>query len=229
MCSSDLLDLAGIAEIKAQFVAAADRAQRLGFDLIELHAAHGYLMHEFLSPLSNRRDDGYGGSLENRMRFPLEVFEAVRAACPDDKPLGVRVSATDWVEGGWTVEETVVFARALKELGCDFVDVSSGGIDPRQKVPVAPGYQVPFAGRVRREADVPTWAVGMITEPLQAEEIVASGQADMVALARAVMFDPRWSWRAADELGAEIPYADMYVRCHPSRWPHAALAREAAD
>jgi 2,4-dienoyl-CoA reductase-like NADH-dependent reductase (Old Yellow Enzyme family) len=219
------LDQAGLAEVKTQFVAATERARRLGFDLIELHAAHGYLMHEFLSPLSNRRGDGYGGSLEHRMRFPLEVFEAVRAAWPDDKPLGVRVSATDWVEGGWTIEDTVVFARELREVGCDFVDVSSGGIDPRQKVPVGPGYQVPFSARVRREADIPTWAVGMITEPLQAEQIIASGDADMVALARAMMFNPRWEWRAAEELGVAIPYADMYVRCHPSRWPRTASAR----
>ncbi len=219
------LDQGELAEVKAQFVAAAPRAQRIGFDLIELHAAHGYLMHAFLSPLSNRRDDGYGGSLEHRMRFPLEVFEAVRAAWPDDKPLGVRVSATDWVVGGWTLEDTVVFARQLKALGCDFVDVSSGGIDPRQKVPVGPSYQVPFAARVRREADIPTWAVGMITEPLQAEQIIANDEADMVALARAMMFNPRWEWRAAEELGVEIPYADMYVRCHPSRWPRTASAR----
>jgi NADPH2 dehydrogenase len=219
------LDHAGLAEIKDQFVAATGRAQRLGFDLIELHAAHGYLLHEFLSPISNRRDDGYGGSLDNRMRFPLEVFEAMRAAWPDDKPLGVRVSATDWVDGGWTVEETVVLAQALRELGCDFVDVSSGGIDPRQKVPVAPGSQVEFASRVRREADIATWAVGMIAEPAQAEQIIASGQADMVALARATMFNPRWSWHAADALGVEIPYADMYARCHPSRWPRKAFAR----
>jgi 2,4-dienoyl-CoA reductase-like NADH-dependent reductase (Old Yellow Enzyme family) len=186
-------------------------------------------MHEFLSPLSNRRDDAYGGSLDNRMRFPLEVFEAVRAAWPDDKPLGVRVSATDWVDGGWTIEDTVVLARALRELGCDFIDASSGGVDPRrQKIPVGPAYQAHLAAQVRREAEITTWAVGMITEPAQAERIIASGQADMVALARAMMFNPRWSWHAAEALGIEIPYADNYARCAPSRWPHAELAREAA-
>jgi 2,4-dienoyl-CoA reductase-like NADH-dependent reductase (Old Yellow Enzyme family) len=134
----------------------------------------------------------------------------------------MRVSASDWVEGGWTVDETVVLARQFKALGCDFVDVSSGGNDPRQEVAVHAGYQVPFAARVRREAEVPTWAVGMITEPQQAEEILASGQADMVALARAMMFDPRWSWHAAEELGVEIPYAEMYARAHPSRWPRVS-------
>ncbi len=218
------LEPADLAAVKAQFVAATERAQRLGFDLAELHAAHGYLLHEFLSPLSNRREDGYGGSLENRMRFPLEVFEAVRAAWPADKPLGVRVSATDWVEGGWTIEDTVVLARALKELGCDFIDASSGGVDPqRQQIPIGPAYQAHLAAQVRREAEIATWAVGMITEPAQAEQIIASGQADMVALARAMMFNPRWAWQAAEELGVEIPYADNYARCHPSRWPRAAL------
>jgi 2,4-dienoyl-CoA reductase-like NADH-dependent reductase (Old Yellow Enzyme family) len=186
-----------LAEVKAQFVATTERALRIGFDLLELHGAHGYLLHEFLSPISNRREDAYGGSLENRMRFPLEVFEAVRRAWPDDKPLGMRVSATDYVEGGWTVEDTVALATELKALGCDFVDVSGGGLDPRQEIPLGPGYQVPLAERVRREAGIATWAVGMITRARQAEAIVADGQADMVALARAMMFDPRWAWRAA--------------------------------
>ena len=221
------LDQTGLAEVKAQFVDATLRSQRIGFDLVELHAAHGYLLHQFLSPLSNRRDDGYGGGLDNRMRFPLEVFEAARAVWPDDKPLGVRVSATDWVDGGWTIEDTVVFAKALVALGCDFVDVSSGGLDPRQEIPLAAGYQVPFAARVRREAGVATWAVGMITEPAQAEQIVASGQADMVAFARAMMFNPRWAWHAAEELGVAVPYADNYARCHPSRWQR--LPADAAE
>ena len=223
------LDAAGMAEIAAQFVAAAERAERIGFDLIQLHMAHGYLLHEFLSPLSNRRDDAYGGSLESRMRFPLEVFEAVRAVWPDHKPLGVRVSATDWVDGGWTVDETVEFARHLKERGCDFVDVSSGGLDPRQEIPVGPGYQVPFAERIRGETGIATWAVGMITEPHQAEEIVAGGKADCVALARGMMYDPRWAWHAAEALGAETPYAPQYARCHPSRWPQAFSHRQAAE
>jgi 2,4-dienoyl-CoA reductase-like NADH-dependent reductase (Old Yellow Enzyme family) len=213
------LDAAGLAAVRQQFVAAAERARRIGFDLLELHAAHGYLLHQFLSPISNRRSDGYGGDLERRMRFPLEVFEAVRRVWPADKPIGVRVSATDWVEGGWTVEETVAFARALKALGCDFVDVSSGGLDPRQQIPLGPGYQVAFSERVRREAEIPTVAVGMITEPQQAEAIVASGQADLVALARGIMYDPRFAWHAAAALGAETAYPKMYSRCAPEAWP----------
>jgi len=217
-----------LAEVKAQFVAAAGRAERIGFDLLELHAAHGYLLHEFLSPISNRREDAYGGSLENRMRFPLELFEAVRRVWPADRPLGVRVSASDYVEGGWTVEDTVVLASELKALGCDFLDVSGGGLDPDQQIPLGPGYQVPFAEKVRREAGVPTWAVGMVTRARQAEAIVAGGQADMVAIARAVMFDPRWAWRAALELGAETAFSRMYARCHPSSWPAASTMVDGA-
>jgi 2,4-dienoyl-CoA reductase-like NADH-dependent reductase (Old Yellow Enzyme family) len=223
------LDGEGLARIKAEFVAAAGRAARIGFDLLELHGAHGYLMHQFLSPLSNRREDAYGGSLENRMRFPLEVFEAVRRVWPEDRPIGVRVSASDGVAGGWTVEETVTFGRELKALGCDFMDVSSGGNDPRQQIEVGPGYQVPFAARVRERARLPTWAVGMITDPHQAEEIVAGGSADMVALARGVMFNPRWAWHAAEALGAETAYSRMYVRCHPSSWPQVFPSRRAAE
>ena len=163
------LDQGEIGDIKTQFVTATLRAKRIGFDLLELHAAHGYLLHQFLSPISNRRDDGYGGNLEGRMRLPLEIFEAMRQAWPADKPLGVRVSATDWVEGGWTLEETVVLARELQALGCDFIDVSSGGLDPRQEIPIGPGYQVPLAARIRAETDLITMAVGMITEAAQAE------------------------------------------------------------
>jgi 2,4-dienoyl-CoA reductase-like NADH-dependent reductase (Old Yellow Enzyme family) len=223
------LDRNGLEQVKAEFVAAARRAAHIGFDLLELHGAHGYLMHQFLSPLSNRRDDAYGGSLENRMRFPLEVFEAVRRVWPEDRPLGMRVSASDGVEGGWTVEETVTFAKELKARGCDFMDVSSGGNDPRQQIEVGPGYQVPFAARVRAGAHVPTWAVGMITDPHQAEEIIAGGSADMVALARGVMFNPRWAWHAAEALGAETAYSRMYVRCHPSNWPQVFPSRRAAE
>jgi 2,4-dienoyl-CoA reductase-like NADH-dependent reductase (Old Yellow Enzyme family) len=224
----EALDRTGLAAIKAQFVAAAGRAARLGFDLAELHSAHGYLLHQFLSPISNRRTDEYGGGLEQRLRFPLEVFEAVRRVWPEDRPLGVRLSATDWVEGGWTIEDTVALARALAALGCDFVDVSSGGLDPRQKIPLGPGYQVHLAEQVRREADIPTWTVGMITEPRQAEAIVAEGRADLVALARAMMYDPRWAWHAAAELGAETAYARMYIRCHPSQWPAHPARRASA-
>ena len=221
------LDQGGIAAVKEQFVAAARRADRLGIEVAELHAAHGYLMHEFLSPLSNRRDDGYGGSLENRMRFPLETFEAVRAAWPEDKPLGVRVSATDWVDGGWDVDECVVLARELKALGCDFIDVSSGGLHPAQKIPLRPGYQVPFAARIKREAEIPVMAVGMIRDPHLANDIVAGGEADFVALARGMMYDPRWAWHAAEALGADTPYAEQYARCKPALWPQAFAAMAA--
>ncbi len=208
----------GMREVKQQFVDAARRAERIGFDLVELHAAHGYLLHEFLSPISNQRNDEYGGSLENRMRFPLEVFDAVRAVWPKERPLGARVSATDWIDGGWTPEETVLFAKAMKGRGCDFFDVSSGALDPRQQIPIAPGYNVPFAEKVRKETGIAVMSVGMITRPRQAEDIVASGKADLVAIARAMMDDPRWAWRAARELGAETPYAPNYVRCSPAVW-----------
>jgi 2,4-dienoyl-CoA reductase-like NADH-dependent reductase (Old Yellow Enzyme family) len=224
------LDEEGLAKVEADFVHAAERAMRIGFDLVELHMAHGYLMHEFISPLSNRRNDAYGGPLPNRMRFPLRVFDAVRAALPEETPLGVRVSATDWVPGGLTVDETVEVAKALKERGCDFVDVSSGGNDRRQTIELGPGYQVPFATRVRREAEIPVWAVGMISDPHQAEAIIRDGEADMVALARGMMFDPRWAWHAAEALGAETAYAGKYMRAHPSNWPQAfPNRRDAAD
>ena len=205
-------------EVTQQFVDAAKRAARIGFDLAELHAAHGYLLHEFLSPISNQRDDEYGGSLENRMRFPLEVFDAVRAVWPKERPLGARVSATDWIDGGWTPEETVVFAKAMKARGCDFFDVSSGALDPRQQIPFAPGYNVPFAEKVRKETGIAVMSVGMISRPQQAEDIVAGGKADLVVIARAMMDDPRWAWHAARELGAETPYAPNYVRCSPAVW-----------
>ena len=212
------LPRSGLAEIRQQFVEAAIRAARVGFDVGELHVGHGYLLHEFLSPISNQRDDEYGGSTENRIRFPLEVFQAVRAAWPEDRPLGVRVSATDWIDGGWTPEETLVFARALKALGCDFIDATSGQLDLRQRIPFAPGYNVRFAEQIRHETGIPTMAVGMITRPRQAEAIVAEGRADLVAIARGMMDDPRWAWHAARELGAETAYAPNYKRCHPSVW-----------
>ncbi len=208
------------------FVAAARRASDLGFDLLELHMAHGYLLHQFLSPLANRREDAYGGDLGNRMRFPLRVFRAVREVWPADRPLGVRVSATDWVEGGWDLDDTVELVRALAAEGCDFVDVSSGGLHPAQRVPLRPGYQVPFTERIRRETGICSWAVGLITGARQAEAILATGRADMVALARGFMDDPHWAWHAALELGVEIDYPFMYVRAHPSRWPGARRMRE---
>ena len=199
------LDEVGLRRVKEAFVSAVERSLRLGFDLIELHGAHGYCLHQFLSPLSNHRTDAYGGTMEKRRRFPLEVFEACRRLVPADNALGIRLSATDWVEGGLTIEDTIETARRLKALGCDFIDVSSGGNSPAQKIAVVPGYHVPFAARIRKEADIKTWAVGVITEPEQAESIVASGEADCTAHARAFLLDPRWAWNAARALGVEPP------------------------
>ncbi|HZP99135.1 MAG TPA: NADH:flavin oxidoreductase/NADH oxidase [Reyranella sp.] len=199
------LDKAGLKRVKQAFVDATLRSLRLGFDLVELHGAHGYLLHQFLSPLSNQRSDEYGGTMEKRRRFPLEVFEACRAVWPRDKALGMRLSCIEWVDGGLSLEDSIETARQLKALGCDFVDCSSGGNSPAQKIKVEPGYHVPFAARVRQEAGTKTWAVGIITEPEQAERIVASGQADCTAHARAFMVDPRWGWNAARALGAELP------------------------
>jgi NADPH2 dehydrogenase len=202
------------------FVTAAQRCARLGLDAIELHGAHGYLMHEFLSPISNKRTDDFGGSLENRMRFPLMVYDAVRKVWPAHKPLGVRVSTTDWVEGGWDVEECIVFAKELHKRGCDWIDCSSGGVDPaRQKITLSPGYQVPNAEKVKQAVPgVPVMAVGLITEPAQAEEIVASGKADLVALARGLLYDPRWPWHAAAVLGATVVAPEQYWRSAPREY-----------
>ncbi|ANN67647.1 NADH:flavin oxidoreductase/NADH oxidase [Bordetella bronchialis] len=209
------LDRAGLHRVREAFVQAARRADRLGFDTVQVHAAHGYLLHQFLSPLANRRTDEYGGSLENRMRFPLEVFDAVRQAFSADKPVGIRVSATDWVDGGWDLEQTVAFAQALKARGCDYIDVSSGGMSPAQKIVLGPGYQVPFAERVKRETGLPTMAVGLITEPEQADEIVAQGKADMVSLARGMLYNPRWPWHAAARLGQHVEAPKQYWRSQP--------------
>ncbi len=210
------LDDAGLNRVKQAFIDAAKRAVRLGFVVIEVHAAHGYLLHQFLSPISNQRDDHYGGSLENRMRFPLEVFSAVRAVAPDT-PLGVRFSASDWVEGsGWALEDSTQFAAELKKIGCDFIDVSSGGNSPLQKIEVGPGYQVPFADHIRRETGLTTMAVGMITEPRQAETIIATQQADFVALARGMLYDPRWAWHAAEVLRDQASFPPQYMRSHPT-------------
>lgn len=207
--------------VRQAFVAAAQRAQRIGLDFVELHCTHGYLLSEFLSPLANRRDDEYGGSLENRMRFPLEVARAVRAALPADTPVGAKISGSDFAPGGWTPDDAVVFAEALKKLGCAYVSVSGGGVVIDAKVPVGPGYQVPFAERVKRETGIATGAVGLITEPMQAEEIVASGKADFVSLARAMLFNPRWAWHAALALDGEAYYPPQYERCAPRAWPGA--------
>jgi len=209
------LDHAGIARIKGEFVAAATRAARLGIDALELHCAHGYLLHEFLSPISNQRTDHYGGCFDNRVRFPLEVFDAVRAAWPMDRPMGVRLSASDWVEGGWTIEESIALAHQLKAMGCDWIDASSGGISPAQKIPLGPGYQVHFARAIRRATSMPTMAVGLITDAKQADAIIAAGDADFVALARAMLWDTRWPWHAAATLGAQIDAPPQYWRSAP--------------
>ena len=207
------LTVAQMAQIRAAFVTAAQRALRIGIDAVELHAAHGYLLHEFLSPLANQRSDDYGGSLENRMRFPLEVFAAVRQVF--DGPLGVRVSATDWVEGGWDLAQTSEFARRLQALGCDFVHVSSAGVSPLQKIAVAPAFQVPFASAVRKASGLATTAVGLITEPQQAEDILQAGDADLIAIARALLYKPRWPWEAAAALGGQVAASAQYWRCLP--------------
>ena len=207
----EALDRAGMRAIVEAFGAAAARCARLGLDMIELHAAHGYLMSSFLSPIANYRTDEYGGSLENRMRFPLEVFAAVRRAFPQERPIGVRCNGTDWDERGLTPEEAVAFARALKDLGCDYVDASSGG-NSVVSIPIQPGYQVPFAARIRQEARIATMAVGLIRDPRHAEAIVAAGEADMVAIGRGFLNDPRWAWHAAEELGGEIDYPYQYRR-----------------
>jgi 2,4-dienoyl-CoA reductase-like NADH-dependent reductase (Old Yellow Enzyme family) len=209
------LDAAGLDRIRKAFTAGAKRAAALGLDAIEVHSAHGYLLHEFLSPLSNRREDEYGGSLQNRLRYPLEVFELVRAAFPKDKPVGVRLSATDWVEGGWDLEQSIVYATELKKRGADWIDVSSGGISPLQKIPLTPGYQVPFAKAIKAATGLPTVAVGLITEPQQAQDILASGEADMIALARGMLYDPRWAWHAAAKLGGQVFAPPPYWRAPP--------------
>jgi 2,4-dienoyl-CoA reductase-like NADH-dependent reductase (Old Yellow Enzyme family) len=201
--------------LKKAFVDSAQRAVKLGIQLIELHAAHGYLLHQFLSPLSNQREDEYGGSLENRLRFPLEVFHALRSALPDSVAVGVRLSATDWVDGGWDVEQSIVFSQQLEAAGSDYVHVSSGGLSPQQKITVGPGYQLPFARDIRKQVKIPVIGVGLITEPKQAEQALQEGDADLIALARAVLYDPRWPWHAAAELGAQAKAPPQYLRSEP--------------
>jgi 2,4-dienoyl-CoA reductase-like NADH-dependent reductase (Old Yellow Enzyme family) len=210
------IDAAGLARIRDAFVGAAKRAERLGIDALEVHSAHGYLLHQFLSPISNKRTDQYGGSLQNRMRYPLEVFDAIREVFPERKPVGVKVSATDWVEGGWDLAQTIEYARELKKRGVDWIDASSGGVSPQQKIPLGPGYQVPLAQGIKEATGVTTMAVGLITEAKQAEDIVASGKADMVALARGMLYDPRWGWHAAAELGGQVEAPPQYWRSQPS-------------
>jgi len=209
------LDSAGLNRIREAFAASARRAARLGIDALEVHCAHGYLLHQFLSPLANQRSDEYGGSRENRMRFPLEVFDIVRAAFPADKPVGVRVSAVDWVDGGITIEDTIAFVEELKKRGCDWVDVSTGGVSPLQKIPLEPGYQVPFAKAVKEATGMTTIAVGLITDAEHANALIEEGDADMVAMARAMLYDPRWPWHAAAQLGATVSAPPQYWRSQP--------------
>lgn len=206
------LDADGMARIIADFVQAAERAARLGLDMVEIHAAHGYLLHQFLSPLSNRREDAYGGSLENRMRFPLELIAAVRAAWPADRPLWVRISGSDFVPGGWDVAQSCVLAERMAGLGVDAVHVSGGGLSPAQQIDIGPGYQTDMAAEIRRTAGVPVVAVGLITDPVQAETILRTGQADLVGLAREYLRDPHWTWRAAQALGGQAGVPPQYLR-----------------
>lgn len=220
----EALDPAGIGRVVQAFVQAGQRAKRAGFDFVEIHGAHGYLLHEFLSPLANRREDEYGGPLENRMRLIVRVAEELRRALPPEMMIGARLSATDWAEGGFNPDEAVIVARALKKAGVAFICCSSGGTVPDQKMTPAPGYQVPFAEKLRREAGIPTRAVGLIDEPAEAEAIIAEGRADFVALARAILADPRWPWRAAATFGLPFHQPPQYLRSKPTmeKWGTAA-------
>jgi 2,4-dienoyl-CoA reductase-like NADH-dependent reductase (Old Yellow Enzyme family) len=221
------LDRAGLAQVRADFAQAARRAARLGLDTVQLHGAHGYLLHQFLSPLANRRADDYGGSLENRLRFPLEVFDAVRDAFPADKPVTMRVSGTDWVPNGWDIEQTIAFAQALEARGCAAIHVSSGGLTAAQQIPLGPNYQVPLARAVKAATQMPVVAVGLITEYEQAEAIVSTGDADFIALARAMLYDPRWPWHAAAHFSAQIRAPNQYLRCQPRQF-HDLFAKAGA-
>jgi NADPH2 dehydrogenase len=212
-----------MARVRADFVEAAKRSLRIGFDAIELHFAHGYLLHSFVSPLSNKRNDDYGGSFEGRMRFPLQVVRDTRAVVPRGVPLGARITGTDWVDGGLNADDAVKMAKALKEAGIDYIDISSANITPESRWPNEPGFNVPIAERVRRETGLPVRVVGMIVSPKQAEAIVAEGKADMIAMARAFLDDPHWGWHAAQVLGAEVERPPQYQRVGPKLWPGAAL------
>jgi 2,4-dienoyl-CoA reductase-like NADH-dependent reductase (Old Yellow Enzyme family) len=214
------LDREALKRVRDAFVAAARRAQRIGLQAVQLHGAHGYLLHQFLSPLSNRRDDEYGGDLQGRMRFPLEVFDAVRAALPPDLPVTMRVSGTDWAPGGWDLEQTVVFARELEAHGCSGMHVSSGGLTPSQDIPVGPNYQVPLARTVKEATKMPVIAVGLITDYEQAEAIIGTGDADLVALARGILYDPRWPWHAAAYFGERVRAPNQYLRSQPRQHRH---------
>jgi 2,4-dienoyl-CoA reductase-like NADH-dependent reductase (Old Yellow Enzyme family) len=210
------LDLAGIAEIVTDFAAAARRALAAGFQSIEIHAAHGYLLHQFLSPLSNQRSDAYGGSFENRTRLVREVVAAIRGEWPERLPLLIRLSATDWIDGGWSADETVALCRELKELGVDLADISTAGLVPTAKIPAGPGFQTEFAARVKREAGLPSAAVGLITAPAQADHIVRSGQADLVLIGREILRNPYWPQHAAQALGHAVAWPPQYLRAAPA-------------
>jgi 2,4-dienoyl-CoA reductase-like NADH-dependent reductase (Old Yellow Enzyme family) len=212
------LDADGLARVRADFARAAQRAARVGIEGIEIHGAHGYLLHQFLSPLANQRTDAYGGSLENRMRFPLEIFDIVRENFPAERPVWMRVSATDWVEGGWDIDGTIALGHALKAHGSAAIHVSSGGVSPLQAIKIGAHYQAPFAARVKAAVGLTTIAVGLITEPDGAEGIVANGEADAVALARAILYDPHWPWHAAAKLGAQVVAPKQYWRCQPREY-----------
>jgi 2,4-dienoyl-CoA reductase-like NADH-dependent reductase (Old Yellow Enzyme family) len=207
----DVPDELGLERLKGLYVSAAQRAARAGFDFIELHFGHGYLMNSFLSPLSNKRQDRFGGDIEGRMRFPLDVYRAVREAWPAELPIGVRISATDWAEGGWDIGDSVHLSRALKALDCDYVAASSGGVTPEQKIEAGPGYQVPFAEAIRRDTGMTTMAVGLLHDPHLAESVLAEGKADLIAIARGMLADPRWPWRAALALGETPQYPPPYL------------------
>lgn len=211
-----MMDRDEMENVKRDFVAATRRADALGFDVVEMHAAHGYLLNNFLSPLANNRNDEYGGDIAGRMRYPLEVFTAMRAAWPAHKPMGTRISATDWIDGGWTAEDSVIFARELKALGCDYICTSSGGTGPEQQIEAGPGYQIPLARRVREGAGIPTMAVGVINEALQAESALRDGAADLIAIGRHMTYDPRWAWHAAETLREQPRFPPQYARSHPT-------------
>lgn len=218
------LSLDEIQQLIADFAQAAQRAVSAGFDLVEIHAAHGYLIHQFLSPLSNQRTDQYGGCLENRIRLCLEVFQAMLNAVPEDFPVGVRISAQDWVEGGWSVEESIILTQHLEQLGAAYIHVSSGGLDVKQQIELKAKYQVPFAAAIKQQVKIPVIAVGLITEAEQAEHILQAGEADAIGLARAIMYDPRWPWHAAAQLNTQIAIAPQYLRCQPHQYKNLFYA-----
>lgn len=212
------LTLDEIKTLVQQFADSAKRADLAGFDMIEIHGAHGYLIHQFLSPISNHRTDQYGGSLENRMRFTLEVYKAMRQVVSPEKPIGIRISATDWIEGGWDLPQSLILAEQLKALGCNFIHVSTSGLDERQQIPVSSGFQVPFAQAIKEKINIPVMAVGLITEPTQAESIIEKEQADMVSIGRGMLFNPHWAWQAAAELGAQVTVPPQYARSRPHQY-----------